>query len=212
MDDSENDSWDQNQSSDDDEEKEYEIVEKPVKKEEPKAPPPAPKEKPKQGPDIDDMFTGKASVLKDDSIKPKKDKHAAAVARANAGPAEPKGKKEKKINSLEDAKLNTPVSVEEFAKLILRRVEASKGIAKKRTRTVNTFLDRIGAQFFSVKDWEKSAELIKKIIADRRALELEEEKKKLREEEAEKLEQQKKEAEEKGEEFIDDEEFYADMM
>jgi len=210
MDASDSDNW--SEKSDDDEEKDYEIVEKPIKKEEPKAPPPAPKEKPKQAAEIDDMFGGKSSVLKDDSIKPKKDKHAAAVARANAVAAEPKGKKEKKINSLEDAKLNTPVSVEEFAKLILRRVEASKGINKKRTRTVNTFLDRIGAQFFSVKDWEKSVELIKKIIAERRAEEMEEEKKKLREEEAAKLEQQKKEAEEKGEEFIDDEDFYADMM
>jgi len=158
---------------------------------------------------LDDVFGGASAIQRDDSIKPKG--KAKAKAKAEAGKEADAEPKEKTINSLTDTELKNIQDIEKYAQIITNKVATVKdGVVKnKENRVVTMALDGPAEDIFAMGDWDKALLKIKQVLSEKRTKEKEDELKKIKEKEAEELEKKKKEAEEAGEEYVDDEDFYA---
>jgi len=158
--------------------------------------------------DLDDVFGGRTGVQRD--AKPAQTTTTTTTPKAKPK-ADPAKRAIKKIDSLADAELKFTAQMDSFVKLVVTKLHDGRKVTVKRPgpKFVDFLTDQLAPEKFSIQDWEKLREKVKKQIALRKSEELEEKKRKLLEEEAAEAEKKRKEAEAAGETYIDDEDFYA---
>lgn len=160
---------------------------------------------------LDDVFGGKRAVTSDTKAKAAPKQTSTTTSKPSAEPAKPAVKK---INSLQDADLKSVAAMDSFVTLIARKVRNQKTVTCKRPgpKFLDALTDQLAPEKFSIQDWERFREKLKKQIAAKKLQALEEKKAQLLAEEEAEAARKKKEAEAAGETYIDDEDFYADMM
>lgn len=158
--------------------------------------------------DLDDVFGGRTGVQRD--AKPAQTTTRTTPTTAPTT-AKPKAVAIKKIDSLAEAELKFTAQMDAFVKLVVTKLHDGRKVTVKRPgpKFVDFLSDQLAPEKFSISDWDKLRDRVKKQITLRKSEELEEKKRKLLEEEAAEAAKKKKEAEEAGETYIDDEDFYA---
>jgi len=120
--------------------------------------------------DLDDVFGGRTGVQRD--AKPAQ---TAPTTAPKAKPkADPAKRAIKKIDSLADAELKFTAQMDAFVKLVVTKLHDGRKVTVKRPgpKFVDFLTDQLAPEKFSIPDWEKLREKVKKQISLRKSEEL----------------------------------------
>eukprot|EP00397_Hematodinium_sp_SG-2012_P045561 GEMP01051209.1.p1 GENE.GEMP01051209.1~~GEMP01051209.1.p1 ORF type:complete len:197 (+),score=38.16 GEMP01051209.1:88-591(+) len=119
----------------------------------------------------------------------------------------------KKIDSLAIANCNSNTNIDAMVKLIAGKLNDGKTIVKgPHAKFFDLLVDKVAATKFEIKDIENFRKKLQEIVSNRKKEENEKEKEKLRQEEEATRKTKEEEAKARGEEFVNDEDYFAEYL